>query len=217
MQPKIDGIRVIIYRGEPFTRLGEPLSESKGAAMLRAMFAGVGETLDGEWAPKEGKYYVFDVPDEPGDYDHRCSAAIVNRRDHLTPRGPEGRTVTFSSETAPCGAVRCFSTSWSLARRTRPDCGPSRSILAWPLRHRPLPDDAGCIPLRREFFAESSSKGPAQVGLGPPFGKGWLHRLRLSQQHLRLTQLAGAAAKDFTPRETRMRPRPARRAISRRS
>jgi ATP-dependent DNA ligase len=71
MQPKIDGIRVIIYRGEPFTRLGQPLSGSKGAACLRSMFAGVKETLDGEWVAKEGKYYAFDLPDERGDYDHR--------------------------------------------------------------------------------------------------------------------------------------------------
>jgi len=48
MQPKIDGIRVI-YRGEPFTRLGEPLSNCKGAATLRAMFRGFIQTLDGEW------------------------------------------------------------------------------------------------------------------------------------------------------------------------
>jgi ATP-dependent DNA ligase len=72
MQPKIDGIRVIIYRGEPFTRLGQPLSGTKGAAGLRSTFAGLKQTLDGEWLAKEGKYYAFDVPDEPGDYDHRC-------------------------------------------------------------------------------------------------------------------------------------------------
>ena len=30
MQPKIDGIRVIIYGGEAFNRLGEPLSVNKG-------------------------------------------------------------------------------------------------------------------------------------------------------------------------------------------
>jgi ATP-dependent DNA ligase len=73
MQPKIDGIRVIIYRGEPFTRLSQPLSASKGAAALRAMFAELAETLDGEWVAKEGKYYAFDLPDEPGDYDRRCA------------------------------------------------------------------------------------------------------------------------------------------------
>ncbi len=72
MQPKIDGIRVIVYRGEPFTRLGQPLSESKGAACLRRMFAGRKETLDGEWVVQEGTYYAFDLPDEPGDYDHRA-------------------------------------------------------------------------------------------------------------------------------------------------
>ena len=70
MQPKIDGIRVIIYRGEAFNRLGEPLSTSKGAATLRAMFRGFKETLDGEWVQGEG-YHAFDLPDEPGDFDHR--------------------------------------------------------------------------------------------------------------------------------------------------
>ena len=50
MQPKIDGIR----GGQPFNRLGEPLSDSKGAATLRAMFKGVDVTLDGEWVPGEG-------------------------------------------------------------------------------------------------------------------------------------------------------------------
>jgi ATP-dependent DNA ligase len=74
MQPKIDGIRVIIYRGEPFTRLGELLSVSKGAAAVRTMFSGLKETLDGEWVPKAGTYYAFDLPDEPGDYDHRSRA-----------------------------------------------------------------------------------------------------------------------------------------------
>jgi len=113
---------------------------------------------------------------DPGttwDFHRSVSSAIVNRRDHLTPRGPEGRTVTFSSEAAPCGTAWCFSTTGSLARRTRPNCDPSRSILAWPLRHRPLLDDAGCVPLRREFeqgFLDGH--GPAQVGLSPPFKKG---------------------------------------------
>ena len=71
MQPKIDGIRVIIYKGEPFTRLGQPLSPSKGADKLRAMFAGLDVTLDGEWVAQEGRYHAFDMPDEPGDLDRR--------------------------------------------------------------------------------------------------------------------------------------------------
>jgi ATP-dependent DNA ligase len=81
MQPKIDGIRVIVYRGQPFTRLGQPLSESKGAAALRAMFKDVEATLDGEWVSKEGKYYAFDLPDAPGDFDERlrtlCKLAVL--------------------------------------------------------------------------------------------------------------------------------------------
>jgi hypothetical protein len=34
------------------------------------MFRGFKETLDGEWVPGEG-YHAFDLPDEPGDFDHR--------------------------------------------------------------------------------------------------------------------------------------------------
>jgi hypothetical protein len=64
----------LIFRGEPFTRLGPPLSESKGAALLRSMFKGRDETLDGEWVQKEGKYYAFDLPDQPGDLDERFRA-----------------------------------------------------------------------------------------------------------------------------------------------
>jgi ATP-dependent DNA ligase len=75
MQPKIDGIRVIIYRGQPFNRLGEPLSDSKGAAALRAMFKGVDVTLDGGWVPGEG-YHAFDLPDEPGDLDQRLRLLV---------------------------------------------------------------------------------------------------------------------------------------------
>jgi ATP-dependent DNA ligase len=33
---------------------------------------GVEGDADGEWVPKERKYYAFDLPDQPGDYDHRC-------------------------------------------------------------------------------------------------------------------------------------------------
>jgi ATP-dependent DNA ligase len=40
--------------------------------VLRAMFKGLDETLDGEWVPKKGKYCAFDLPDQPGDYDHRA-------------------------------------------------------------------------------------------------------------------------------------------------
>ena len=112
-------------------------------------------------------------------------------RPPYTPRaGGKNRDVLLRDGCS--AAAWCFSTTGSLARRTRPDCDPSRSVLAWPLRHRPLLADAGCVPLRREFeqgFLDGH--GPAQVGLGPPFVGP--HRLRLSQQHLRLTQAAGAA------------------------
>ena len=83
MQPKIDGIRVIIYRGQPFNRYGQPLSESKGAARLREMFAGFEQTLDGEWVGGEGNFYAFDLPDEPGHYDERSEALAELAARHI--------------------------------------------------------------------------------------------------------------------------------------
>ena len=64
----------VIYAGKPFNRYGEPLSNSKGAANLKSMFKDFPTTLDGEWVLKEGIFYAFDLPDEPGDYDQRSLA-----------------------------------------------------------------------------------------------------------------------------------------------
>jgi len=62
---------------------------------------------------------------------------------------------------------------------TRPKRDPSRATLAWPLRHRALLPDAGCVgPLLDFEQGFLNGYGPAQVGLGPPFGG--LHRLRLN-------------------------------------
>ena len=60
-------------------------------------------------------------------------------------------------------AAQCFSTTRSLAHHVRPNRDPSRSILAWPLRQRPLPSAAGCVP----FLEESSSKD-FWTGTAPP-------------------------------------------------
>jgi ATP-dependent DNA ligase len=54
--------------------LGRTLVAEQGAPALRALFKGVDETLDGEWVPKEGKYYAFDLPDASGDFDTRHAA-----------------------------------------------------------------------------------------------------------------------------------------------
>jgi hypothetical protein len=49
----------------------------------------------------------------------------------------------------------------------------SRPVLAWPLRHRPLPDDAGYVPFPEEKFEQGflDGYGPAQVGFGSPFSE----------------------------------------------
>ena len=68
-----------------------------------------------------------------------------------------------------------------------PKRGPSRTILAWPLRRRPSPVGAGCVALAREFEQGLPyGYGPARVGLARSVWER-AHRLRLSRPHLRLT------------------------------
>jgi ATP-dependent DNA ligase len=71
MEPKIDGIRVIIVAGEPYTRQGTVLSAGKGVRHLRTLVEGIPETLDAEWVPSELELYLFDLPDHSGTYDER--------------------------------------------------------------------------------------------------------------------------------------------------
>jgi hypothetical protein len=53
-----------------------------------------------------------------------------------------------------------------------PKRDPSRSVLAWSLRHRPSLDNADCVASRRKFEQGLLDKhGLAQVGLNPPSGE----------------------------------------------
>ena len=85
--------------------------------------------------------------------------SVVSHCEQVTPpytswAGRNSRDAFLRERHPLLEAARCFSTTRSLAHHTLPDCDPSRSVLAWPLRHRPLLNDAGCIPFREE----SSSK-----------------------------------------------------------
>ena len=73
LEPKIDGIRVIWLDGRPFTRQGNLLGPSKGAARLTQLLAGIPHILDGEWVPARNTFFAFDLPDCPLDYDGRRS------------------------------------------------------------------------------------------------------------------------------------------------
>ena len=100
-------------------------------------------------------------------------------------------------------AARCFSTTGSLARHTRPDCGPSRSVLAWPLRHRPLLDGAGCVPLRGRVRARISGRARPRPGrIRPSF------RIAAPFETEPITPAAHASCRagcnDFIPRKDRM-------------
>jgi len=76
MEPKLDGIRIILYEGVPYVRQGTPLSPSKGGAALAKLGAalrgkGITATIDGEWLPKSESFHAFDLPDDPSPYDER--------------------------------------------------------------------------------------------------------------------------------------------------
>lgn len=47
---------------------------------------------------------------------------------------------------------------------TRPECDTSRTTLAWPLRHRPLPADAGCVASRQGDSSKNFRTGTAPHG-----------------------------------------------------
>jgi len=54
--------------------------------------------------------------------------------------------------------------AWERGPPTRPKRDPSRVTLAWPLRHRPLPSDAGCAGSFRELRARVSARGRPRTG-----------------------------------------------------
>jgi hypothetical protein len=75
---------------------------------------------------------------------------------------------------------QCFSGLGSLAHPSRPKRGTSRTVLAWPLRQRPLLDAAGCIVFPEGRFEQGFPYryGPARVGLGRTAARP--HRMRLN-------------------------------------
>ena len=112
-------------------------------------------------------------PGTAWDFHRSVLSALVSRRDRLTPRGSGGNSRdAFSGSCSLVGTARCFSTTRSLAHRTMPNRGPSRSVLAWPLRHRPLPSGAGCVPLRRRVRARTSARVRPRTGRIRPIGVG---------------------------------------------
>ena len=92
-------------------------------------------------------------PETAWDFHRSVRPAIVSRRDHQPPYRVAATNRNVCREERPL-TPRCFSRLRSVAPRLGPKRDPSRTILAWPLRQRPLPTTAGCIP----FLAESSSK-----------------------------------------------------------
>ena len=93
----MDGIRVIVWERELYTRTGVKLSAGKGAAALREMVRGLDCSLDGEWLMSQGLYYLFDLPDQAGDYDQRRLAMAELVAAHPSVRLLPSFTANFPS------------------------------------------------------------------------------------------------------------------------
>lgn len=100
------------------------------------------------------------------DFHRSVLSAIVNRRRRQPLCGPKGIAVTLPSKAPSPDAkvVRCFGRLGSLAPPLEPKRDTSRSVLAWPLRHRPLPNDAGCVVSHREIRARISGRARTRPG-----------------------------------------------------
>jgi len=102
-------------------------------------------------------------PETAWDFHRSMWSAIVSRRNHHPPR-----RVANTNRIGCCEKTihvpQVLPQAKELGTPSRPKRGPSRTILAWPLRHRPLPDDAGCIPLRRRIRARISARVRPRTG-----------------------------------------------------
>lgn len=87
-----------------------------------------------------------------------CPGETTNHLD-----GPQQPTVACAAA-GDRPAPRMLRQAWERGMPSRPKRDPSRTILAWPLRRRPLPAGAGCIPLRRESSSKDFRTGTAPHG-----------------------------------------------------
>jgi hypothetical protein len=102
-------------------------------------------------------------PETAWDSHRSVWTAIVPRRNHQSPRRS---AATHRSGCCERNAVvpRVLRPVRGRGTPSRPKRGPSRTILAWPLRRRPLLDDAGCVPLRRRVRARISARVRPRTG-----------------------------------------------------
>ena len=104
------------------------------------------------------------VPGRRGTFTGQCGQPLCpgETTSHLV--GSQHRTVVGlrGEEDDPSSAR--LRQAWERGLPTRPKRDPSRTILAWPLRHRPLPDDAGCVASRRGGSSKDFRTGTAPHG-----------------------------------------------------
>jgi hypothetical protein len=101
-------------------------------------------------------------PETPWDFHRSMPSTIVLRRYHQTPRQAAGNTRMNPMKMASCRPM--LQRVGGLGTLPRPKRDTSRAVLAWPLRRRQLPSDAGCVPLNEFEQVFLYRYGPAQVG-----------------------------------------------------
>jgi hypothetical protein len=83
-------------------------------------------------------------PGTAWDFHRSVKSAIVIRRHRQTPRVLRERTRNPSPEVGPGGTAPVLHHLGEIGTHTRPKRDASRTVPTRPLRHRPLPCDAGC-------------------------------------------------------------------------
>src|SRR6185369_2423879 len=112
-----------------------------------------------------GLEYPKRASERRGTFTGQCHQPLCAGDAARHPADPEGTTATLPPGDVLAGGddAQCFSTARGLAHTAWPKRDPSRTVLAWPLRHRPLPSGAGCI----DLLAENSGKD-FWTGTAPP-------------------------------------------------
>ena len=102
-------------------------------------------------------------PETAWDFHRSVWSTIVSRRNHQSPCRVAATNRNGCREERRV-TPRCFGRLRSLAPRLGPKRGSSRTVLAWPLRQRPLPTAAGCVPFRGESSSKDFRTGTAPRG-----------------------------------------------------
>ena len=140
---------------EAASRWGETLAPSRGRTVSRCLRVRFTRQAETAW-----------------DFHRSVWSTVVSRRNHQSPHRVAAPNRTRCREERRV-TPWCFGRLGGLAPRLGPKRDSSRTVLAWPLRQRPLPAAAGCVPLPcGRVRARISARARPRTGRIRPVGVG---------------------------------------------